>query len=318
MFMRILNKNNSINEIVDTIITMSKYQKVVLCMDEHSDTDFIETLTNKIDKSVILLKYYYNKNNVSAFHNMINNGARIVVYDVSIEHFYKLQNDNNYILNIFLPQSNFVLPYITNGDSVFGDNLLICDTNVKDYTTLIFMYELALDKIWNLIIQEVDVDTAIFKNIDMIANGKCDFYQGVLNQIPYLKTGLTEEYKEIKQEQLPYYAYLRLCATLKMLENLNQNKEQYVDFYKTELSTQLIDKAHDLIIKYDIVQILKSCSENLIKLNVAVLNRIKTLIKKYFNFKNIKLNKLNKTIKNQAKYLKIDDLLYISYIFNSI
>lgn len=316
--MRVIDRNNSINEIAQLIIQKARYQKVMLCLDSESDMSFVDKLTDIIGKSVVVLKYYYNKNNISSFFDMVNNGVRVVVYNVGLEHFYQLQNDNNFVLNIFLPQSNFVLPYITNVESVYGDNMLVCDTAHKDYVSILFMYELALSKLWSLLLQEVEVDVEMFKNIDKLANDKDNFYVNLLNQATYLKSSLTDEYKQIDEEQLPYYIYLRLCAVLKMFENLHQGKEQYIDFYKTELSSEAIEKAHSLIMKYNIIDIIKYNSFNLIKINSVILNRLKIIIKKYFNFKNIKLNKLNKTIKNQAKLLKIDNLLYISYIFNTI
>ena len=316
--MRVLDKRNSINEIAEMIVQKARYQKVVLCLDDESDMGFVDKLTDVIGRKVVLLKYYYNKNNISSFFDMISNGVRVVVYNVSLEHFYQLQNDNNFILNIFLPQSNFVLPYIANVESVYGDNMLVCDMTKKDYTSVLFMYELALNKLWSLLLQEVDVDVNMFKSVDKLANDKDDFYINLVNQATYLKSSLTDEYKQIEESQLPYYIYLRLCAVLKMFESLNQGKEQYIDFYKTELSSEAIEKAYALIIKYNIIDIIKYNSNNLIKINSVILNRLKIIIKKYFNFKNIKLNKLNKIIKNQSKALKIDNLLYISYIFNTI
>jgi len=316
--MRILDKCNSIDEIVKLILSKARYQKVVLCIDETSDVEFIDDVINRIGNDVVLLKYYYNKKNVSAFHNMVNNGARIVIYNVDLKHFYKLNVDNNYILNIFIPQSNFMLPYLRYNESVYGDNLLICDIAKRDYTTLLFLYELALNQTWNALLQNVDVDTTIFKTLDAIANNNTNFYTGLLNQVIKLKTNITDEYNEIEESQLPYYIYLRLCATLKMLESLMQEREQYIDFYKTELSVEAVNKVYDLLIKYDVVQTLKFNCFNLIKLTGAILNRVKIIIKKYFNFNRINLNKLNNTIKIQSNKFNMDNLLYIAYIFNSI
>lgn len=316
--MRIIDKNGSINEIVDLILNKARYQKVLICLDENSDIEFVENIIDKIKNQVVILKYYYNKHNVESLRNMINNGVRVVVYNVRLEYFYKLQSDNNYIINIFLPQSKFLLPYINNVESVYGDNLLVCNTMVKDYLSLIFLYEVALNKVWQMLVQDLDVDTSMFKNLDALANGDVDFYTGLANQVGYVKSVLTNDYKEVEESQIPYYIYLRLCYILKMLEELNRNNEQYIDFYKTEKSSMAVEKAYSLIIKHKLIELLKYNSGNLIKINCAVLNRIKIIIKKHFNFKNIKTNKLNKIIKNQSKESNYDNLLYISYILNSV
>ena len=100
--MRIIDKRNSINTIVDLILTKAQYQKIIVCMDENSDVDFIDSVINRIEKHVVVLKYYYNKNTVKTFHNMINSGVRLVVYNVQLENFYKLQKGNNYIINILV------------------------------------------------------------------------------------------------------------------------------------------------------------------------------------------------------------------------
>lgn len=295
-----------------------KYQKVVVCIDEHSDIKFIDNLIEKISKDVVLIKYYYNHSNINSFFDTINSGVRVVIYNVTDEHFYKLQSDNNFLINIFLPQSNFVLPYISNVESVYGDNLLVCDNNVKDYISVIFMYEMALNKLWHCLLQGVEVDVTIFKIIDLLINSNDNFYVNLISVATTLKTELDDEYKQVSKEQLPYYVYLKLCAILKMFENLNNNNEQYIDFYKTEMSSNAIEKAHALIIKHSIIDIIKYNGCNLIKITAVILNRLKIIIKKYFNFKNIKLNKLNNIIKNQSKTLNIDNLLFISYIFNTI
>ena len=102
--MRIIDKNNSVQEICDLIVQKARYQKVVLCVDENSDTQLIDDIVNGLGKEVVLLTYYYNKRNISQFFDMINNGVRVVIYNVALEHFYKLQNDNNYILNRLICQ----------------------------------------------------------------------------------------------------------------------------------------------------------------------------------------------------------------------
>ena len=306
--MRILDKSNSIDEVVDLIISKARYQKVVLCLDETSDMDFVNAVSRAINKYVAVMTYYYNKSNISSFHNMVDNGTRVVLYNVSAKHFYKLQTNNNYVLNIFLPQSSFVLPYISNVESVYGENLLVCDTSLKDYTTLLVMYEMALHDIWGKLIQNTDVDTSVFKSIDDIANGKVDFCVGLNAQKHILIQNVFLGYQEIEEEELPYYIYLRMCAICKMLESVICESEQYVDFYKTELSVGAIEKAHNLLVKYDIVQTLKLHSVNLIRINNAILNRAKIIIKKHFNCNNIKLNNLNKIIKKQSKELNMEIL----------
>jgi len=316
--MRIVDKNNSVDEVVSLILQKARYQKVVVCVDEKSDMAFVDDVCKKVGSNAVIIKYFYNHTNIEMFFNMINNGVRIVIYNVELKHFYALQSNSNYIINIFVPQSAFVLPYITSGDSVYGDNLLVCNIAQRDNLSLILLYALALDKLWSLLVQDVKVDTIMFKNIDAIANGRCDFYPELVNQVKFLTPVLNSNYHEVDESQLPYYIYLKISAILKMLESISCGTEQYIDFYKEGLSRDEISKAHTMLLGCNIVDVIKCHGNGLIKVTSAVLSRIKILIKKYFNFKNIKLNKLNKLIKNHAKRLNIDNLLYISYIFNSI
>lgn len=306
------------DEVCSLILQKARYQKVLICVDENSDTEYIENLKNCIQKDTILLMYYYNKQDVSHFFNMINNGVRVVVYDVSIEKFYKLQNENVYVLNIFLPQSKFLMPYILNKESVYGDNLIVCDTSVKDYASVICLYQSAFDWIWGLLLQGADVETEMFKNIDALINGDVDFYPALINKVQALKGYINKDYACVDEEDLPYYIYLKTYSIFNMLKSVNTGTVEYIDFYKTQTSEKAISKAYNLIIKYDIFEKLNIYSNNLIKINYAILNRLKILIKKYFKIKNIKINKIIKIIKSQAKYLNADNLLYISYIFNNI
>ena len=316
--MRILDMKKSLDEVASVVTQKARYQKVVVCIDEQSDMEYIDRLCGMINQNVVLMKYYYNASNISAFFNLVNNGVRVVIYHVSLEHFYQLQTNNNYLLNVFIPQSTFILPYVTNVESMYGDNVLVCDTGKKDYASLCFLYEMALTNLWNRLLRGDDINTSMFKNIDAIANGKVDFNYETVNQLNCFKSCLDYSFTQLKEQELPYYIYLRICATLKMLENVNKQEEEYIDFYKTELSMESVSKAYALIVKYDIINTVRINSDNLIKICIAILNRLKIIIKKYFYFKNIKLNKINKIIKNDAKVLNIDNLLYISYIFNAI
>lgn len=316
--MRIVDNKDALKEVLELIKTKATGQKVLVCIDENSDTLFIDKIIEGVDNTALIFKYYYNKHGNQQFFNLINNGIRVVIYNVLLEHFYKLQNDNPFVINVFLPQSNFVLPYMSNTESVYAENLLICNTQTKDYTTLLFLYELAFNHLWQLLVQNKKVDTEMFKNIDAISNGKIEFYSNLLFYVKYFKQNINDDYKQIEETQLPYYIYLKLCSVLKMLESIHIQNIQYLDFFKTETTVNEISKAYDLLIKYDIVDIVRVNNIGLIKINSIILNRIKIIIKKYFNFKNIKLNKLNKIIKKQSKYLNIDNLLYISYIFNCV
>jgi hypothetical protein len=133
-----------------------------------------------------------------------------------------------------------------------------------------------------------------------------------------LKSELNDDYKLVKEEELSYYVFLKLYTVLRLFETLYNGTEEYIDFYKLNLSKTEMEKAYRLVVKNDIIDIIKYNINNLIKINNAIINRVKILIKKFFNFKNIKINKLNNIIKQQSKLLNIDNLLYISYIFNVI
>lgn len=316
--MRIIEKNKSIDEVVDVVLRTSRYQKVVLCLDETSDMRFIEDFCKKIDKNVILIKYYYNARNNDSFFNMVNNGARVVLYNVSIEHFYKLRIENNFLLNIFVPQTEFVLPYMESVESVYGDNLLICDTSLRDNASILILYDSAFDNIWGALVRAEDVDTDMFKKIDSLANCKQGFCEKLLEIVKLNAGNVQLQYLDCDEKELPFYVYSKLSAVFRMLEKVYYGNEEYVDFYKTIKSQDEIERAYRVLVKHNIVELVRNNIVNLVKINVAVLNRIKIIIKKYFNFKNIKINKLNKILKNKAKVLNIDNLLYISYILNAI
>lgn len=315
--MRIIDKLNSEQEIVDLIISKAKYQKVIICIDETSNMKFINALCDKIAKHAVIIKYYCTGDNQD-FFTMINDGVRVVVYNVSNKHFYQLENKSNLILNIFISQSNFLLPYIDNIDSVYGDNILVCDTTIKDYTSIVIMYELAFFKLWNELLQNIEVDIGVFKRVDRLVNKQENFYSGLAELLNDLKYQLTDGYKQVAKEQVPHYIYLRLSAVAKMLNSIYCNQEEYIDFYKTAICEEDVKKAYNLILKNNVIEKLKSNSANLIKICLIILNRIKTIIKNNFNLKNIEFIKLNNLIAKQSKLLNIDNLLYISYIFNSI
>lgn len=316
--MRIVDIVNGVDEIISTIKSKALYQNVLICMDQDSNTELIDEIIAGVGDKANIIKYYYNTNSIKTFYNMANNGVRVVIYNVSLTHFYKLQIVNSYVVSIFVAQSNFLLPYAINSQCVYGENLLICDMTKKDYTSLIYVYYLAFNKVWSDLLQGEYVDGGVFSRIDRIANNLIDFCPNLINQIDILRYEIDTMYQEVSENEICYYLYLRLFAILKMLKSVEDGDVQYVDFYKTESSAEQVDKAYNLLIKNDTISILKNNISNLIKLANVVLDRIKIIIKKYYKNKQIKINKINSKIKNWAKSLKENNLLFIAYILNSI
>lgn len=313
--MRIVNKNN-VDEVVDIVLSRAKYQKVLLCIDETSNFDFVQHIENSLGRKAVLLKYYFN-NDMKNFFAQLNDGVRVVIYNVDIEHFALMQNDNNYLFNVFVPTGNFVLPYMLNCESVYGDNLLVCNDK-KDYLSVMLMYEAGLECVWANIQQNERVDLTQFKLIDNLINNDEEFYVALLESVNNLRQYISTDFFAVSQDELPYYIYLKMGYILKMFEKLNLGEEQYIDFYKTTTNVEEILKAYDVVVKYEFVELIKFYSNNLMRVSGAILNRLKIIIKRFFKIKNIKLNKIKNIIKNQAKLLKTDNLLYISYIFDVI
>jgi hypothetical protein len=119
------------------------------------------------------------------------------------------------------------------------------------------MYELAFNKLWGMLLQGVDIDVVMFKNLDKMANERLGFYNDFVNQVVFFKSEIDDSYKSIKENELPYYIYLKLFSVLKMFESLYNGTAQYIDFYKRRLSKEEIEKAHTLIVKYDIIDVIK-------------------------------------------------------------
>lgn len=312
--MNIVDKKKAVKNITDLIMLKAKYQKVVFCLDKNSDTELVDRVCELVGRNAIIIKYYYNKKNNADFFNMINNGVRIVVYNVSVKCFYELQNDNMFLINVFIPQGNFVLPYISNNNSLYGENVLITNLNDRDYSAILVMYELALDELWNKLLQGIHVDTKLFKKIDNLI--VCDdFYNELIRLFACVKNNLSNEYRLENVAEVCDYMIVRNCCILQMLKSVDEGVENYIDFYKEMHSSDAVDKAYHLIVKYDIMDKLKYNSSNLIKIILVIIDRIKIIINKYLN-KQINFKKHNKIIKNATIPLNPSNLLYISYILN--
>ena len=145
--MNIVDKKNAAKEIANLITTKAMYQKVVFCLDENSDTKLLDEVCDTVGRNAIIIKYIYSKKSTPDFFNLINNGVRIVVYNVASENYYRVKNDNSFMLNVFVAQSDFVLPYIGCVDSLYGHNMLVVNKSGRDYCSVLRMYELALDDI---------------------------------------------------------------------------------------------------------------------------------------------------------------------------
>lgn len=314
--MKIVDKQNVIDSIVNLIMKKARYQKVVFCLDKDSDTETIDKVCELVGREAVVMKYYYNKKNLVTFFNMINNGVRIVVYNVSAEHFYNVQNNSPFLINVFIAQTNFVLPYISKADSLYGENILVNDLRSKDYCTLMVMYELALDGLWGKLLQGVNVDTDIFKRIDNLV--KCDnFYNELLTVFACVKNNLICGYQQLTDKDVCGYVLMRICCILQMLKSVEDNEINYIDFYKEMQSAEDVNKAYRLLVKCDVIDTLKLYSKKLIKITMVIIDRIKIITNKYLNNK-INFKKHFKIIKNEAICLNIDNLLYISYILNCI
>ena len=67
--------------------------------------------------------------------------------------------------------------------------------------SVICLYDIALNNLWCAIQRGDEIDTKLFKRIDAVANGSVDFFVEGLNQISYLKSSITNEYKNIKKSK---------------------------------------------------------------------------------------------------------------------
>lgn len=296
-------------EICKLVLQKAKFQKVVICYDNCADKGLLDKLNARLSKQVVLINFYLNGNE-EEFFKVVQNGARIVIYNISANNYLKVKDDNNFLIKIFVPTSAFALPYLIEQDSVYCDNLFI-DKRQMDYLTIIALYDAGFTKLWADLQQGNQVDLEVFKNLDYIVNDKNKDVFTIVKQLAvYIE-------KDVAEEELPYYIYLKLCYIYNMLEKFKFNEETTIDFYKLNLTREELNKAYSVMVKSEIVDYLKLYCDNLMRVVSALIVRIKILIKKYIK-NNINIKKLDEKIKLNAKYLKIDNLLYISYIFGVI
>lgn len=311
--MKIVDKEDAVDFIVKMIKEKARYQKVVFCTDKNSNIEMLDKICTLVGRSAVIIKYYYNKKNIKEFFSMINNGARLVVYDVSVDHFYNVQNNNTFLLNVFISQSSFVFPYIGNVGSVYGENVLITELLRRDYNSIILMYELALDDLWGRLLSGASVNTEMFKKIDSLM--KCDnFYNELIYVFECLKNNLTDDYGSINEREVCGYMLMRIGCILKMLTTISDGRESYIDFYKRVQSTKELETAYQLIVKSDLIDILRLYCSKLIKISIVIIDRIKIIINKYLN-NNINLKRI---IKNITISPNINNLLYIAYILDCV
>jgi len=283
--MRIINKNKSVDEILDLILQKAEYQKVIFCLDDKSDMRFVDEISSKLGKNVMAIRYYYNSRNIEDFYNMANNGARIVIYNVSTDKFNELKIDNNFLLNIFISQSKFVLPYMMIPPSVCGDNVLVCDTEEIDYASVICLYEAALNCVWSCLVRREDVNTDIFKSIDSIVNSDKNFHVNMLSSIKRIGIEYFGDFDSCEDCDIPLFVFIKMDIICSMLNDVNGRCEHYIDFYKTEKREEDIDKAYRLVARYHVIETVRQYNDRLLILLNAILKRIKIIIKKHFNKK---------------------------------
>ncbi len=315
--MRIISKDK-IKEVVDLIVSKARYQKVLICCDDSSDKSVIDKIMGGVGNRSVVIKLNFDNSQLEDFEHMVNDGVRIIVYNVKIDNYYKIASNSEYILNVFIPTSSFVLPYMMHAESLYGENMMLCDVKGKDLLGVMVLYDAGLNYIWGMVQQHKKVSLEMFKKLDNLINDNDNFYINYLECCLNLKPYVSTELVNIDSEKLHMYILIKLCVEFKMLIRLNEGTEGYIDFYKTAKSEDEISKAYQLIVKSELIDLLRLNNNNIIRVVDAIINRCKILIKKYFNYKNIKINKINNKLKNQAKELKIDNLLYISYIFNAI
>lgn len=305
--MRILNKDFE-QEISGLVLQKAKYQKVVVCYDKTADKQFIDRLNNKLSKQVVLINFYFNENEQDYF-DVVRNGVRLVIYNVGADNYLKIKDADNYLIKVFVPTGDFCLPYLISGDSVYCDNVFVKRMGV-DYLSIILLYDAGLSKLWADLQLGYDVDLDVFKKLDNIVNCKGgNVFEVVQNLASYVELS-------VEKSVCPYYVYLKLCYIYEMLEKFKFHEESVVDFYKLDLTPEDVGRAYAVLVKSEVVGYLKVYNEKLMRVVSALLLRVKILIKKYFKNNKINVKEINKKMRQNIKHLKIDNLLYISYLFN--
>lgn len=305
------------DEVVDLLLTKARYQKVLFCYDESCDYKLLNKIIDKVNKLVVVIKVDCNQIQLDEFRHMCNNGVKVVVHNIKVENYYKLFEQNIYLLNVFIATGNYILPYMMHNESVYGENVLMCDTNKKDLLGVMMLYDAGLNYVWTQIQQRESVKLDVFKQLDGLVNFDKHFYSGYLEVCLNLKKYIFL-FKDVGSDNLHMYLLIKYLALFEMFNKINNGEERYVDFYKTEKTDVEISKAYHLVIKSELIDLLRLNSVSMLRIINAIINRYKILIKKHFKYKNIKINKIKNKLINIAKQSKIDNLLYISYIFNTI
>ncbi len=302
-------KQDFLENLKQIVEVRAKYQKVMLLYDNSASNGQIASIIDAI-KGVCI----YNKMNTDVLdYNEINNGYKLIIYLMSADSFLHLDIELTDFINIFLPTTDFVLPFYSNNFKLnkLGDYLFLMSNNIDISIETSIMFNKLYDYINGLIVGQIK-DDEMFK----LSNITQSEILKLLNasEINFVDLKILKQCN-ISVEFLPVVDLVLISAIKTLVYAIYKNNLGLVDCYKaTQNDEALIDKFYAQSTNNTLIELIKLNSVNLNNLIFQIDETLKNL--NWF-FSSIKRADVDKIILKVKDYLKqSNDFLFNLYLYN--
>ncbi len=298
------------NKFYEHILSVAKYQKVVLVYDKTSNASRINMIKEKLEKDTIFLTIHIDN---PALQSVVLDGTRCVVECLSVQNLCKLANfldDNIHLVSIAendcitkcIRQTNHTI-FVVNGKksvtdllfvaNILTENVVRCMANLQ--SSHIEMFQRAI----NIFVQS--------------QYSKFDFVRFMAKLPEELKIDydIWEELKNSRSTSI--YLYLRILAIYFLFQSFELKCIQQLDVYKAcQNDVEQINVCYKILTNERMVFVFRNQCQILKKIIGDIIGKIK--LKNKINI--IKINNEIKIIKNNAKNINNDNMLKYCYLYN--
>lgn len=290
-------------KIKEIILTKSKYQKLVVLMDNHTNLDFLNKLEQQIKNEVIYFCINIDFEDALEIQKLVFDGTRCVVMLLSDNNYLKTSSwyeFNNITIDIFddnlmslrLKENDDYYLFCKNNKLSIEDKLVICNTVIEwKWQNLIAC------KNYN---EEEKVLLSIFNRRDLL---ECKQFYSLI---------FSKELVHVNSDYYQAYLFVRIMAIKYLFLAFFESSQKMIDIYKSySENLEQVNFVYKLYRDERVNFVFKNCS----KVMLDFINVLLSNIYLNLNLNKKEINNILNNIKIIAKNIINNNLLKYCYLY---
>lgn len=232
----------NVNDIKQVVTNKAKYQKVMMLLDEYSNTELAQHIQEEIKDICVFNKCYINK-----LDDEIINGYRLIIYLISANNYLICNVKKDEYINVIVAQDNLMLPYMLDNNLKKIDNYIVAEQHKLDLHMLSSIYLNAFFNYFhNLTLGQQSSEYFNLLKEEITQQNLYNVVEGLDKEFFFLDMDIIKK-SNAKAENTAVLDLIIINAFIVLINQIKTQSLTLVDVYKTAgENTQLIEKFYRL------------------------------------------------------------------------